>query len=363
MTIAIAAYAVLLTVAMIVVPHWNPWLFLAAAIPLGAPAARRLYRRPPGRRSILSAVPVLLFAYAALTAQITSPDLLFFWGSKAQHFAIARQIDAGFLAAPEHRLMHPDYPPLVPCVWAAALMLFGRFSWFGALFTSVVALAGIAALAGNSAIVAIAAFGLAVTQSAGNADAVLLLFVTLALVAESDLAVAIALAGAVLTKVEGAFFVILYLLAFPKRIRAGIAPAIALGIWIAFAASHGLLQSYAGRGYGPFSLAHLGLVVATVVRAASYHSFYAPWIAAIALIVASRARLRDVAPHLFIAGAFVLVIIATYLHDVSNVRAWISSSANRVLLTPLLVLALAATRSSTSRMIEGEWNTRSKSST
>ncbi|MGE5414846.1 MAG: hypothetical protein ACM3NW_11760, partial [Syntrophomonadaceae bacterium] len=95
----------------------------------GAPAA-------PPRPAVLARVAALVSAAAVAAAaaaawlgSATSPDLFFFWGTKAQEFALAGEIDAAYLQAPFHAFLHPYYPPLVTNLGAFAAMAIGRFSW------------------------------------------------------------------------------------------------------------------------------------------------------------------------------------------------------------------------------------------
>jgi len=91
---------------------------------------------------------VLLVVAAALIATVAgaagSPDLLFFWGTKAQQFAAARTVDAGFLRETFHRYMHVPYPPLVTNLGALATMGAGRFPWRAAILTFPLLLAALA---------------------------------------------------------------------------------------------------------------------------------------------------------------------------------------------------------------------------
>jgi hypothetical protein len=341
-----------------------PWSRLALAIPLcvAAAALGRRWSREGARPYTIWAI-ALLAVYGVVTARETNADLLFFWGPKAQRFFMARAIDVGFLKFPHYYLMHPDYPPLLPLVYAWSSIAAHRFSYFGATFlTPLYLLAAVLAfreLARKDVfailLAALLAFGFASGRVAGGADPQLLLFEIVALTAltfrdDSDHIAAIALAGAVFTKVEGAAFAVIVILAFAmtrrslKRAAIIAAPAIAfLASWIAFARNHGLLDSYA-RGGAPMHLDGLGLVLNAAGFEASYRAAYLPWIAVLAPLPLGRNWSRAALP-LLVAFGSILSILFFYLHE-PNAVWWIKASAERVLLTPLAALLVASAAAS-----------------
>ena len=93
---------------------------------------------------LLSAIAVAAAFLATAAGSASSPDLLFFWGPKAQQFAVARTVDARYLAEPFLCYMHAYYPPLVTNLYALASMAEGRFSWTGATFLFPLLLAALA---------------------------------------------------------------------------------------------------------------------------------------------------------------------------------------------------------------------------
>ena len=84
--------------------------------------------------AVLCAVAVAAAFLATAAGSASSPDLLFFWGPKAQQFAASRTVDAAYLATPLLRYMHPYYPPLVTNLYALASIVAGRMSWTAATF-------------------------------------------------------------------------------------------------------------------------------------------------------------------------------------------------------------------------------------
>ena len=184
---------------------------------------------------IICAASVVVSAIAALTASATSPDLILFWGSKAEAFAAARTIDDNFLGEPFLRFLHTSYPPLVTNAYAFATIAAGRFSWIGAIatFPALVAALAVAlpailrrwatrrdALVATAFIAAAAALAGDALDMAGNADMALLLYEILAAavllgasgprgtdeaspLASAELLGGLLLGGAAAAKVEG----------------------------------------------------------------------------------------------------------------------------------------------------------------
>ena len=162
------------------------------------------------------------------------------------------------------------------------------------------------------------------------------------------------LAGAALTKVEGAAFAGLVVLVYggwrflrtrslrPALLLASL-PVAALGLWIAYARGHGLVEAYGGQPNGPFTLRFARTVFEKILANADYHSAYAPWIV-VGVIAIFGARHREwLAPALVAAGYFGFIVFC-YLHGGDkDPSLWISWTAPRLLLTPLVCLFFAAT--------------------
>ena len=119
------ALCVEMVVATWVHARWSLWLLLLPPV-LAALVPRRRPRRAAaasasGPASIVVGVALAtvgVVAYAAATARATAGDYVLFWGTKGERFAMARAIDVAFLKDPLHVLMHPDYPPMLPCLYA-----------------------------------------------------------------------------------------------------------------------------------------------------------------------------------------------------------------------------------------------------
>lgn len=383
LSIALAAGFVTLSVVLFVAAALeNEWTILTTGVPLlvvatgGVFAARRARLTAPrvpwtlGSAAGFAAV-TLLAAYGAAGARMTTADLLYFWGPKATHFADARTINVVFLQFPHYFLMHADYPPLVPLVWAGSSLVAGEFSLWGALYASVVVLAATAlAFRGFAApvigartssafatlLLAILTFGCAAGTALGGGDAYLLCFETIALSAltfgRSRGAVAIAamaLGGAAFSKVEGAPFVVVMVVAlllvgrFRTAIVSVLPPLILLGSWIAFATHHGLLDTYARSGKEVY-LQNLGLVLRKMAVHLSYQAFYLPWIAALAPLVAAGSLRRAALPLLTGAGC-VAYTVFFYLQE-ADPSWWIASSVERVTLTAIMCFTVASAAAS-----------------
>jgi hypothetical protein len=342
---------------------------LAAALIYPAEGRRQVaaLRRPFSRAAlVVSTMAVLLFAAAVMSAEATSFDFLLFWGGKGQRFGLLRGIDWAFLADPDHKLMHPDYPPLVPLYYAWTMLGGTHVDWFGAIASAPLFL-GLAVMAFFSfaryadveagdalgaLFASMFALLLLINSSAGNAEPALLFFETLALAGvfcwrerpdEHALIVALALAGCVLTKVEGLVFaagLLVALLMTGARIRmmgqVAIAPAAALASWIGLCARHGLLDAYR-PGAGGFALSLVIPNLATLVREASFHLLYAPWVVVVVLILCG--RWRAAVPAFMAAVVCVTFLLYAYSRGEGAEISW---SATRVLMTPLLILFFGA---------------------
>ena len=360
--------AVMFAFTLVHVPFTRVTLLIALVV--CAAAYRTGIGRGAQRAPALFYAILALTAYGLLTARETCADLVYFWGPKGQRFYFAEKIDVAFLSYPHYSLMHSDYPPLLPLVYAFATSIAHGFSWWGALFTmlllliaTTLAFRGLAreALGDERAsayavlLAALLAYGYARSMVAGAGEPMLLLFETIAIAAltfrdDGELLAAIALAGAAWTKVEGAAFVAIVVVAYVltrRRVVRAIAiaaPAIALvGSWLLFAAKHKFLDQYARAGE-TMHLENLGNVLGATARQASYGAFYLPWLAGAIPFAFAKNWRRALLPLLVFAGLAASAIYF-YLHDNAPLW-WIESSAERVLLSALMTLLVAAAAAS-----------------
>jgi hypothetical protein len=379
--VSAASGAVLLGAEMLVLTWvgvgWSAALLLSPVLLLLVPknGTFGLRRVPAIERAAASDVAFIVLTlgavlYAAATARATGGDLLLFWGAKGERFALSRSIDVGFLRDPIHYLMHADYPPLVPLIYAWGCMAAGRMSWSAAVWTmplfvflTVCVFLGFAepfvgrrsatifaaVLAGMLGLVMIS------VPVAGNAEPALLYFEATSLVillfAPSDeracLAAGIGLAGAVMTKVEGApfaFLVVFAQLAFGRSRNlknlsclAG-PPAVMLGAWLLFCRGRGVADVYELPTMA--AAASLPAILLEMGRQASFGVAYAPWIAVLALGIGGRWS-RETSMAVTVALGFIGTMIWIYLgarHEPQLLVLW---SAGRLFMTPLLCGFLA----------------------
>jgi len=364
--------------------RWSVGLLLlpsAAALLLpGDPVLRRFRDPSPGEPPRALAVVVLAailgaVAYAAGTARATAADFVLFWGTKGQRFAQARAIDVAFLRDPLHYLIHPDYPPLVPCLYAWGSLIAGRFAWRTALlsFPLFVAFAALTlygfarpalgrrvALANASLLAVLLGFLGVANMVAGDAEPELFLFEVLALAAlvfagrsPAGLAAAgVGLAGAVLTKIEGTVFAALVVGAYAAfgvsgpRSRAktalilGLPPAAALTAWLLFVRQNGLLDIFRLGARTRLSPGELPVVLRELVRYDLFGPRLAAWAVVGALLIARRPPRAALFP-LAVASGFLAFMVYMYLSGQGDPTLWIQWSAARLSMTPLICCLIA----------------------
>jgi hypothetical protein len=364
--------ATLMTVMSAIHVEWSrAAIGVALAAALAATPWRALHDREridrQWRPLAMIATAFAMLSYGVATARVTCADLLYFWGPKGQRFFEAEGIDVEFLRFPHYYLMHPDYPPVMTVVYAWGSEVAHRFTLWGALWlTPLYLLAATAIFFGfarttlgdrraaihSALFTALLAYGYAASRAAGGADPLLLLFEATALGASTFserrgrwLVTGLALAGAAMTKVEGAAFAAAMLLAIAltrRSLRALVVSALpfaaALAAWIAFVRHHGLVDAY-GRGTQPLLLGRLGYVLKMTMWQAMYRAYWLPWFAALAPLALGR-NFRRAALPLIVAALSFLYVIYFYLHDPEPLW-WIRTSAERVLLTTLLSLLFA----------------------
>ena len=374
---------------------WNvPALAAAAALLawglralLPHEAAGPLPREPIGEAGwaahALAFLSVLAALAAAFSGAASSLDLLFFWGPKAQQFALARTFDEAFMRDASHGYMHAYYPPLLTNLWAFASIPAGRFEWTAAVLTFPVLLAALAlglpgilraslgrtAAAVTSTLV-VAALGLIGMEAdiGGNGEMPLLAFETLTMAlllspaatrGPTALLAGILLAGAASTKVEALPFVLAaaVLFAVLRREPEGrsasrtlallLAPALlSLAAWFAFGASRGLFRGYSGQGrFLDLHPDHFPIVVTAIARTLAGTAWGLPWLVPLACAAARARRLtRAEWFPLGVAATLIGFLLFTYIHRAEDPSQWISWSAARVFSPVAMLVALAAVR-------------------
>lgn len=382
-----------------------PWSVAALALPLLAGTVvagwkaggqtqaqapeRRAGERPVGTAGWVTAAAASVTFLATIhlvaslvTSRSTSVDYLFFWGVKAVHFAQARGIDVELLKWPFFVHGVPEYPPLVPVVQAWGILLAGEMPWrrAGPLASAAWFLAALPIVfamlrrrIGANPAAAVTAFwsvalavSLSVSYSGGNAEAPLLFYETVALVAlltESRGAPAsdrwlpaMALAGAALTKVEAlpatAFLIFGTLLRDRLDGRTGILrraallllmPAAAVASWFGFQLLSGLPVGYRGHGrlleLHPEHLASIGREMFRNLGAGTYGIAWG--VPALVLIVFWR-RAWEALPALATAAGILAFLAFDYLHDAADPWERIGWTLPRVSQPALSALILGA---------------------
>lgn len=366
-----------------------------AAPPLGASVLLGLFwsRRPaparrPGRPSrgialaanAIAALSLLLLFWTLFTEGATSVDFLFFWGVKAARFAAVRGIDTELLGWKYFVHAVPEYPPCVPILQAWGALAAGRLPW---RFVPVCSLLWIAAAAplvrallsrrmSHDAAAAVACFWIAASSitiaqsySGGNAEAPLLFFETLAVVAllvEDAEAVtgrflpALMLLGAVLTKVEGCAAALAIVSgavlrdglerrrgALRRALPLVLAPAAGLAAWFAFQRHFGLVVGY--RPHGPLmgvSARFLPTILGEGLRNLDAGTLWLSWAIPIAFLLAARPDPRRLLPALALIAGLCGFLVFDYMHDAEDPGRRIGWTTPRVSQSALSACILAA---------------------
>jgi hypothetical protein len=364
-----AIVAAVLAMLSIVSISWSRSVVISIIIVITAVSiylARPLMRREkhPINRLAMAALIIIaiLLTYGLLDARLSCGDLHFFWGPKAVHFYRDGGITLGFLADPNTVRMNPGYPLLLPLIYVWSETIARQFSWFSAVLSTALFLFGSVALVRSTSrddraavLMAVTlAYAFAIANAAGAGEPLLIFFETLAIVAVTFIRdrraqimlAALGLAGAVMTKIEGATFAIAVVIAlvvvrrtFKRAMLIAAPAAILLGAWLAFVRLHNLSEFYRGAGM-PVYFAAVPKTLITLARAATYDLYGLPWIVPIVLIAVAPHR-RNAALPLLIAALTLGAAFFFYIHF-PDPTGWILSSAPRVLLTPLAALVIAS---------------------
>jgi hypothetical protein len=315
-----------------------------------------------------AALSVLAFALLAPTLWITTPDFVFHWGVKGEHAFLTRGIDYGWLGEPWNWSLHPDYPHLLPILYASTARLALRFDASALQLWSVLFLVGIVlaaraafgqagigrgALQGGMALVGMAAAAYSVGYLfAGGADGMIALALAAALPAllspaeNGDAEIGLAAGFAAASKIEGvplaAILVGVHLLrrlrggllAGPERLRsAGWAllkiggPAVAVALpWFLEARAHHLFQ--AGNS-GPFDWRRGQAILPAMLDAMGAPELhYLPWAVALLPLLWLARRTR---PAAAVLTAQLGVYFWAYFASTLEPRFYVLSSFARLL--------------------------------
>lgn len=337
---------------------------------------------------VVMGVSVLAALAAAASTSATSPDLLLFWGPKAQAFAAARTVDAALLREPYLDYMHPSYPPLVTNLYAFASIVAGRFAWGAATLVfplavgvMAVALPGMLRRAASPRIawacsaLVVSAFGFLGNEFdvGGNGDPWLWVFEILAMATlvgdfaatrAGQLLTGLCLAGAATAKIEGLPFALaaaaFFLLLRSKELRPGPAAAflvlpsvISLGAWFSFGATRRINYGYEQSGrYLDLHWDHLPLVLSEIGGVLWSAGWALPYLLPLAALIAAPRKSRLILLPLAVSSALAAFLVFIYLHPDTDPRQWIEWSAGRVFspITALVALASVCGRTARSRV-------------
>lgn len=112
--------------------RWNRWNLAVPLLLLGVAAFRKRRRtgRPPlefGWGDGAALFGLAAFGLFAPTLWTATPDWIYHWGIKAERFYAFRGVDYEWLAKPWNWVTHPDYPNLMPELFAGTALISGRF--------------------------------------------------------------------------------------------------------------------------------------------------------------------------------------------------------------------------------------------
>jgi hypothetical protein len=377
--------------------RWSRASLTLAAVATGVALLARRHRDgvPPPARAPLgwgdgaAAVALAVFAVLALRLHATIADFVYHWGLKGERFFLAGGVDLAFLARRWNWLTHPDYPNLVPELYAVTGIAAGRFEAPAMMLWSVLFLAmtvaGVrgalrrgledrrlaqAGLAAIAVLVVAFAVGARLAGSADPALAVVLAGAWPALVGAPgrarDWQVGFLAAFAAGCKLEGvalaAILVALYLLRRARAGRVGLgAAALRAGVptllvvvpWLIASARLGLfLATNAGR----FDPGRAGVIFAATWRALGDSPWHGAALVLLALPLAFvRRELRAYAAACVLQLGFYLYI---YFSAPTDTAFHIAASFSRLLLhvlpAAMVAVLVAADRLLAAAGVPGE---------
>lgn len=127
---------------------WSPLTLFVPLALLAAAAARFRRASPPATPEMPlgwgdAAALLVLLSFTLFSAALwaAAPDFVYHWGIKGHRFYLARGVDYSWLAEPWNWVTHPDYPNLVPELFAATGILGGGWDAAAMMLWSAVFLA------------------------------------------------------------------------------------------------------------------------------------------------------------------------------------------------------------------------------
>jgi hypothetical protein len=364
---------------------WHPLLLVLLGLALYVLAGRFLPRGPerpglpsdPGWGDGIALFALAAFLLIALTGWITFNDFVFHWGIKGERFHVMRGTDYTYLARGWNWVLHPDYPNLLPEIYAVTALLTGRFEMpammlqAGAFFALLLAAAREGLRQGGTdrftrqtglALIAlsIGAFGIGY-MTAGGADWLLALAFTAAVppllrppdrVGDFQIGAIAAFAAAV--KIEGvplaAFLVLVQSARHLPALRETVIAALRTGLpvaavvlpWLGRTIHHRL---FLALNSGPFTLSRAPGILAAVLetlRTTAWHGFL--WAMFLPPLLLLHRRTR---PFAAVATLQLLFYFYVYFTSASadQIRVFVLSNFARLgfqVIPAILVAALVA---------------------
>jgi hypothetical protein len=336
--------------------------------------------QPLGWGDAAAAAAFVVFVAATALLWNLHPDFIYHWGIKGWKFYLARGLDFAWLASPEAAHAHPDYPNLVPSLFALTAILGGSYrelpmALWSALFFALTVLAARALLARLGASpfarqagvalvgLTLAMFGVGYLQAGGGDTSIALALVAgAALLAgepddRTDVHLGWVAAFAAAAKIEGvalaAWLIGVHLLrrwlarggGFVRQLPAALVrtllpSAAAVGVWAWQVKAYGLFQP---ANVGAFDLGRVGVVFPELFRSlltVNWHGL--PFcLFALPLLLTVR-RSRPIAAVCCLQLAF---YVAVYLSAAVDPLEWVATSAARLyfhLVPAVLVLVITA---------------------
>ena len=355
------------------------WSILGLSLPLIIASGIVFWRQRPVRptdRSVCATsiivIACLHFLLSIITTQSINPDYVLFWGTKAVHFAMSRSLDAGYLLS---RYAPPriDYPPLLPIVQAWGLLFAKQMPWITAAAMSAVWLiAAVPVINWLTGSIHATAFwtaamaaSLAFCGSGGNAEAMLVMYISVgaaAIVARRTSIAAIAFAGAMLTKEEalvtiGAILigVVIYDRGIRRAAILAASSAAGASVWFAFQKRFGMHV-----GYDRVTLTHtfhwgnLPTIFREAPKSLAAGCWGLSWLIPLAIIIyialKSPQRLKDAIPLLVPVPLLFVFFVYLYLQYESSLAMKMWWILPRLAQPALSLLILAAAFAAGDRM-------------
>lgn len=362
--------------------RWHPLLVAALLILTGAlchwlgrgqPRPATPAARETGWGDAVALSALLVFALTAVTLWTMTPDFVYHWGLKGERFFLHRGVDYAWLARPWNWAIHPDYPNLLPELFAVSALAAGDFEpaaqmLWTALFFAMMLASARGALRGamdrwtRQAALAIlgltsALFGMGQLM-AGAADwmiAAAFLAAVPALLRRPDPAgdwqVAMAAAFMAAAKIEGAPFALILVAAQLVRrlaadrlsletwraaLRLGL-PSALVGIpWLLRIFHHGL---FLGSNSGPFEIERARVILPALAESLASPAWHGLSLAV--LLGPVLLLVRRVRPVAAVATLQLLFYLYVYFTAPVETRYYVLTSFSRLIfhLIPALLVA------------------------